>query len=135
MDEIKLFLNSIKTNNNFYDWVLANGKLFTERDLEREKHLIKDGFNHKLKACYYNSQMALFELKDAKYYEGWYIATDIPIPLEHGFLVENEKVVDLTANGMKVKEYFGVSIPSKFVSEMILKYEMAQSILGLYWRK
>ena len=113
----------------FYKWVLENGKYFkgTDRNKEMERDLIKNKHPHKEKACYYNSQMLLIELdcNDLEYYEGWYIPKGL-IPIEHGFIVHNGKVIDLTINGRgEVEEYFGVRIPSDFIRHRLLEVGLA----------
>lgn len=121
--------------DKFYNWQLKNGQLFKNRDKRREKQLMAKGFAHKQKQCYYNSQMAILNLgvnTVAKYYEGWYIPKKIPIPMEHGFLVENGKVIDLTAKG-DVREYFGVEIPTKFILQKINETKMATALIFYYW--
>ena len=121
--------------DKFYSWQLENGQLFKKRDIRREKQLVAKGFAHKQKQCYYNSQMAMLNLgvnTVAKYYEGWYIPKNIPIPIEHGFLVEDGKVIDLTAKG-EVREYFGVEIPMKFILQKINETKMATALIFYYW--
>jgi hypothetical protein len=120
----------------FYQWVLDNGKYFkgTERDRKKEDELIvKRRVSHKIKQCFYNSQILLLEDDDLQYYEGWYVPENL-FPIEHGFVVHKGKVIDVTANSRKdVIEYFGVPIPKKFVMKSILKKGRVESLLVQYW--
>ena len=121
----------------FYQWVLDNGKYFkgVDRDKQMEQELIKNKHPHKEKACYYNSQMLLIDLdcNDFKYYEGWYIPKGL-IPIEHGFIVNKGKVIDLTINGRgEVEEYFGVRIPSNFIRKRLINEGIADYSLIWYW--
>lgn len=121
----------------FYRWALKNGQSFTgdDRDRQKEREVI-DAHQMRIhiKECFYNAQILAVQQKDLQYYEGWYV-TELSIPFEHGFLVHDKRVIDLTANmkNIAVKEYFGIPISTNFVRDFILKHEIAASLLGVYW--
>lgn len=122
----------------YYDWVLKNGRSFTDKDRnkDKEKELIKQNHPHNQKECFFNSQMLPTVNKDFEYYEGWYITENLPIPLEHEFIMYNGKIIDVTVNSrFKVIEYFGVKIPTKFVCIRILKNRRSESMLFWYWKE
>jgi len=143
MSDTKKFLESLQKlmneqRNDYYGWILAQGKIFTDddRDKQKEFELIKQNHSHKEKNCFYNSQILLTINDKYQYYEGWYITERIPIPIEHGFIVYNGKIIDITVNNrFKVIEYFGVRIPTEFVCEHIIKSGYSESMLFWYWKE
>jgi hypothetical protein len=128
MSNIKQYLEQLSTMpsniGEFYKWVLANGKFFSKR-------LPVKRFG-KEKQCFYNSQTAcLFEGED--YYEGW--GTLYGLPLDHGFNVRNDTVIDRTwRNASKDTEYFGVKIPKEFIRKHWFKTSMAENMLYRYYQ-
>jgi len=124
--------------NDYYKWVLSQGKIFTDEDRnkDKEKELINQNHSHKQKQCFYNSHILLTRYDDFEYYEGWYITENLPIPIEHGFIVYKGKIIDITVNSkFKVIEYFGVKIPTEFVCTRILKNRYSDSMLFWYWKE
>lgn len=133
LQAIKNLLNGKQLE--YYQWILNNGKYFkgTARDKRKEHELIQKKYPHRQKNCYYNSQMLCLDYEDFEYYEGWYLPEKL-IPMEHGFVIYKDRVIDLTANGNgEVEEYFGVNIPISFIRDWILKTGMAETILSRYW--
>ena len=143
MSEIVKYLHQLeklygKPQNKYHKWILKHGKSFkgSERDTKKESLLIEHNHPHGIKKCYYNSQVLLTISDKFQYYEGWYITENLPIPLEHAFIVYNGKVIDLTSNGrFQVIEYFGVPIPTKYVLLQILKDSKSDAFLFRYWRE
>lgn len=141
---IKKYLNGITqicTGNQreFYRWVLKSGQSFTGNDRDRQKEREVIDSHHMrihVKECFYNAQLLAVQQKDLHYYEGWYVA-DVILPFEHGFLVHDGRVIDVTANmkNISVKEYFGIPIPTNYIQDFILKHKIATSLLGIYWGK
>ena len=127
---IKLKLG--KPQESFYKWVLKNGKSFKEIDDDWAE--LKYASNeHKQRQCYYNSQMFALGGK-FEYWEGWYVTEGINLPLEHGWNVLNDKVIDVTAHKrFNVNEYFGVKIPINYVRKMLVKTGYSDGYLGRYY--
>lgn len=114
----------------FYKWILKNGKLFTEKENGGRFQVT---FEKMFKGCYYNAQLMAIEYDKLKYYEGWGVTEKVGIPLEHGFNVIGDKVVDVTwSDGI---EYFGIEVPVKFAREEMLKKETAHPILFSWWEE
>ena len=113
----------------YYKWVLENGKLFTEKEDAKK---FRKSFRKRFKGCYYNAQVMAVDNRELKYYEGWGVTEAVGIPLEHGFNVVGEKVVDISwADG---KEYFGIEVPVDFVMREMVSEETAHPVLFLFWK-
>ena len=125
----------------FARWVLNNGKGFkplSRKEYEKlNSRIDRRGYKQykKVKMCYYNSQMICADLHrrgiDAKYYEGYYLTDKIPIPLEHAWVVIEEKLYETTPH-RDVSEYFGVEIPIVDVLNHQVETGMAEPLL---WRR
>jgi hypothetical protein len=69
--------------------------------------------------------------------------SSVGLPMAHGFLTINEKVVDLTWRneegeffvGETAVEYFGVRFDTQDILQAMLDTEMAQSHIECYWNK
>lgn len=121
----------------YYKWIIKHGKHFkdTDRDSELEKQMIRKNYSHKEKQCYFNAQVLLTVSNDYEYYEGWYITENFSFPIEHAFIVDKGKVIDLTSNGrFQVIEYFGIKIPRIFVLSKILELKCSEPMLFRYWK-
>ena len=139
IEHLKTFQKLLpEKQNKYYQWIIEHGKLFTDDDRNKEKEfeLIKQNYSHKEKECFFNSQILLTINNKYQYYEGWYITERIPIPIEHGFIVYDGKIIDITVNNrFKVIEYFGVRIPTEFVCIHIVKTGYSESMLFWYWKE
>jgi len=127
----QLYSNNTKQGKNlraYYRWILKTGKLFTEKEDAKKFHKT---FKKRFKGCYYNAQFMAMDNRKLKYYEGWGISKGIGFPLEHGFNVANEKVIDISwLDGI---EYFGIEIPVDFARKEMLRTSTAHTILYLWW--
>lgn len=127
---IKLKLG--KPQQQFYKWVLKNGKSFNGIQINSKVMAeLKNASNNKQRQCFYNSQMLALNGK-YEYYEGWYVTEGINLPLEHGWNVLNGKVVDVTKR-FNVNEYFGIKIPMNYVKKMLVKTGYSDGFLGRYY--
>jgi len=132
--------NKLSKGKGHYGYALKCGNSFSSpgKLTPNEKKLLKKcRYSTKSRECYYNSQMLNICNPKFKYYEGWYLFEDIPIPLEHGFNVINGKVVDttqFTERKSRKRNYFGINIPSKFVRKNMEETEMAEAMLYKYAR-
>jgi len=98
-----------------YQTVYTFGKEFVSSPLSQEEHKIVSDIAHvtseifgefEKKQCFANSQKFLYisqmqtefqQVKDRfQYYEGYFGFAKVPIPILHGWIVINGKVVDLT---------------------------------------
>ena len=119
-----------KPQQQFYKWVLKNGKSFNKINPKINK---LENASNSQRQCYYNSQMLALSGK-FEYYEGWYVTENINLPLEHGWNVLNGKVIDVTShNRFNVDEYFGIKIPINYIRKMILKTGYSDGFLGRYY--
>ena len=125
---------------SYMTWVLSKGKSFSApgKLTSKEKQDVKVfRYGTRAKECYYNAQMLAINDSRYKYYEGWYLWQDIPIPLEHGFNVRAGKVIDTTQfsqNIQRKRSYFGVHIPTSFIRKNMHETGMAEAILYKYFR-
>ena len=122
----------------YYNWILKNIEIFDgeNRDIDKENELMEKAcIPIKPKLCFYQSQLLLLMDDDFEYYEGWYVVGNMDIPLEHGFLVYNGKVVDVTsrASGFIIQEYGGVKIPRDYVESFLLKSHFSTQLLPEYY--
>ena len=91
------FLKTFKTNKNQYkylNWLLKNSEQFTEVN-EPLSQKVSIQVHARIKECYYNTWKASWN-RNYKYYEGFVWSKNVPIPLEHSWLVYNNKVIDPT---------------------------------------
>jgi len=114
---------SNKEHKQFYDWILTNGKLFTKTITPKEYR--------QYKLCYYNSQTLALD-GEGKYYEGWGTTKAVNFPIEHGFIVKRNKVLDTTWRDGEI--YFGIHIPIDYIRNHWIKNRMAESLLYIYYR-
>lgn len=127
----------------YWQWVAKNGKAFTEedRDMDGEEKIIADPtFHTKKQACYYNSQMLVVGydcLANLKYFEGFFLGESIPLPFEHGFVVQEERVIDISARKWNIEttEWFGVHIPTDFVRKQLVDNRVACALLSMWYRE
>jgi hypothetical protein len=78
----------------------------------------------KLGYCYQNALRAIADDPSLTYVEGYAIATEIPVPLEHAWCVDTRGVVwdptwnTSTAHKPEVIQYFGMLMHPRFVSKI-----------------
>ena len=104
-------LGGIARRDNMYKLVLEKGDVYESATLTpREIEFIRDAAASSIcafkpKECFSNSQLfmlAVQNIKDmypdmsATYIEGFFALSDLPIPIHHGWVSLNGKVVDLT---------------------------------------
>lgn len=112
----------------YFEWLLERGVTFTENDPRTAP------FEVVIKGCYNNSIRGTI-YSGLEYWEGFYV-TEIGIPFDHAFNVENGKVVDYTVAkfGFTVSEWFGVQIPPMILAEYISSGEEVLTPLTYYYR-
>jgi hypothetical protein len=139
--------------NGQYDFLLREGRLFKSEKLTKEeqsavdslfKRFIDSHGTPEYKQCFYNAQIALhFDCDNVFRYSEGYAMSSVGLPMAHGFLTINEKVVDLTWRneegeffvGETAVEYFGVRFDTQDILQAMLDTEMAQSHIECYWNK
>jgi len=101
-------------------WLLKNFKMYTKVNVKESKKISKRTSSG-VKQCYYNCWRAL-SCGDYRYFEGYVTSKDVPIPLEHAWLINKKnEVIDptLIINVTKIKnrlgdEYLGLEIPVEY---------------------
>jgi len=130
LDQVEAEIQLMKNQNNYAKkykvWFAKECEIFYEVDRTKSKK-IAERFNTELKQCYYNSFKALSE-PGMKYYEGYVWSIDVPIPLEHSWLVKDGKVIDSTlildtdfSKDRTGDEYAGIEISKHKLYKMCLK--------------
>lgn len=140
----------------FQKWFLDNAKSFTEVDREQSELLSKK-IQAEIKNCYYNSWRVANTDFSLDYYEGFVIDKELPIPIEHSWLVNTRGVVidptliisgdrfkkQMKKYGVKTREginrigseYFGVKFTNKQVNQFAIKTKTAGSYLYLLFKE
>ena len=116
------------TQGNYYRYLLAHGKPFTRTRSSRSF----GGFG-KVKECYINAQRAAIGDLRLHYYEGYGLSQGL-IPVEHAWIVYRGVVIDPTWGRFRDRQavYFGMRVPTDYVSKHWLKYGMAENLLARY---
>jgi hypothetical protein len=133
------FFRQSKMNDigNYYDWILANGKEYTNLPLtgiaksKTEKYL---RFNNPMpKMCYANSADFALRYKDVGYCEGFGVSI---IPCEHAWNVIDGQLVDNTwrFSDIEGKSYFGVIVPKNLLKK-VMKIDDGMTILQTLYIK
>ncbi len=112
---IKLMKKVESGNPGYWEWFRAMGQRFGPGDIDKvDSRRVQKRFRSEIKACYANAWMVHIINPEYKYFVGF---VDAVIPIEHAWLVKDEKVVDPTmainVRGDKNrfgKEYFGVEV-------------------------
>ena len=135
--------------SNVYDFLLKEGSYFDSKTLNKDElyqveemiyKFIKAHGKPKKKQCYYNSQMVALMNDSFQYIEGVCLS-DVGLPIQHGFLLLNNKVIDLTWTndkeeyviGEHSREYYGIPFLITDVRRACLKTLMWNSHLEPYW--
>lgn len=120
-----------------YDFILKHGKFYQSQELTDEETKIVTNalrnlsFKPRMKECFYNGQMLALsdETNTIKYCEGFGMSI---IPMNHGWCVINDKVIDLTWKDDEGKNYFGEFDKSYFgftlANDVVRKKQMATSM-------
>ena len=112
---------------DYYQWLNEMGREF---NVERNKYFTcTSSYQHQVKQCYYNSLRYSWEDPDAQYYEGWVVSSRLGLPIRHAWIVSDGEVFDPTFEVLRKEmghddnmdyAYWGVEIPSVFISERIV---------------
>jgi len=152
-ESIMKMFNDESPASQYRRWFNEQGKLFTDVDVELSKSLSHD-LKSEIKQCYTNCAKAvLFDYRNQyDYYEGQVYWKGIPI--DHAFLVKDNKVVDITFGidpkirikrakkyGIDLKEkdhefgteYFGVKIPRAKLLKLVSGKRTHLPTSFLYW--
>lgn len=147
--------SSMEKNNELYyqgieDLLLQEG-IFCDTEVnENEKCCLQKifksvHFQYEMKQCYANSQRLLSSIhseSDIEYVEGYAVSEDLGIPLPHGWLLVNGKVLDVTwyretfgicENNKTI--YYGIKIHKSDILTAARETAMWQSHLDNYWAK
>lgn len=110
-------------NNKTYNLLLEKGVEFNESQISEDSQIFCEIIGAKIKQCFRNSLLLSLTNSEMKYFEGYYIFNDIPIPFEHAWNVNSEgEVIDTTifVNGKrKPVQYFGVEIQYKILQKYL----------------
>ncbi|NIS95434.1 MAG: hypothetical protein GTN97_05905 [Nitrosopumilaceae archaeon] len=153
--ELKLLENSNFSNQNpmrFLKWFLKNAQSFTKVDLKKSEE-VSVKTDSQIKMCYHNCWKALLDYRKFRYFEGFVWSKELPLPLEHSWLVDTKgRVIDPTliinaqetARQMKKKygiedhfkrqfrigdEYLGIEFPYKKLNKLVFQYKRTGSFL------
>jgi len=137
---------------------LKNCEQFTTVDKQLTEKVIKI-INARVKECYHNTWKAVTEptlRSNLRYFEGFVWSKEVPIPLEHSWLVKRDgKVVDptlgistedtnkqlnkkwiakdyrleTTRENRLENEYVGVHIPTEILNKFVIKAEQTGGFL------
>lgn len=149
--KLKLYHRNGKDNTHykFQKWFLDKAQVFNRVDKQQSEFLSKK-IQAEIKNCYYNSWRVANTDFSLNYYEGFVIDEELPIPIEHSWLVDSRGfVIDptLIISGDRFKkqmkkygggekdgsnrlgsEYFGV----KFTNEQVNKFAIETKKTGSY---
>ena len=161
MELQKAELTLLQENKNrnkqldYKKWFIENLEEFYEVD-EKLSEIVAEKVQAKVKSCYQNSWKASMD-RSLRYFEGLVFSHDLPIPLEHSWLVtKDNKVVDPTMGisesekekqmkkkyGMERKgnltrhfgdEYVGIHIPTETLNKFCWKKKMTGDFLIDYY--
>lgn len=84
------------------------------------------------KQCYHNAQILALDDPSLEYYEGFYVTSNLPIPINHGFCVrDGVTLIDPTVEkfGIDTLEWYGMPIPSKYWRNKISETGQAAAVL------
>lgn len=144
---------------DFHNWFITKSEHFNlaqvNRRLSKATSIRVDA---QIKECYHNTWRASLEDFTLRYFEGFVWNKNLPIPIEHSWLVTLEnKVVDptLILSNMIVRkqlkekgydghkhfhnrlgdEYMGVHIPTRTLNQFVFKTKATGGFLIEYWLK
>ena len=151
--KLKLFEKNGEDDRHFQfqKWFLENSKLYSVVN-EKLSKKVSENVNAEIKNCYYNCWKALNLSHSFDYCEGYAISNDLPIPIEHSWLLDSSgRVVDptLIISGLKLQkqlkkyhqdsrpdrpsrlgsEYYGIKYKRQQVNEFALKTKKAGCFL------
>lgn len=96
--------------------VLEHGRTFIPSPCPRPKGIRRG----KMKMCFMNSYHLAVEM-NWTYVEGFAIASDIPIPLHHAWVVDQEGNVIETTWEDSAAEYYGIPLEFNFMERVMLE--------------
>lgn len=117
-------------------WFLKNGIVFNDVDKDISIKYAKE-IHAKQKQCYHNSYRTLIEYPHLKYYEGYFMSERIPIAFDHCFLVNDNKIIDVTMaikNRFDNDVYIGIEIPRDIVIKYAFKLKCTGDFIHNYYR-
>jgi len=151
--KLKLYERNGKDDKHyqFQKWFLSKAKLYTTVNEKLSKQ-ISENINAEIKNCYYNCWKALNESHSFDYCEGFAISNDLPIPIEHSWLLDSSgRVIDptLIISGSELQkqlkkydqdirsdrpnrlgsEYYGIKYKRQQVNNLALKTKKAGCFL------
>lgn len=106
---------------NYYQWILDNGKHYTEHSGQYEEYEILVNLAEP-KNCYVNSLLSSIKKPELRYIEGFYVINLLALAVGHGFNVDkDDKILDFTTkrNNIKVIERFGVELPNTHLDDFL----------------
>lgn len=125
-------INAFKNDTNSYGyeyhkWFKKNSEIFT--DVNKELSELYSAMHYcKIKQCYLNSWLLAINQRTFKYYEGYVVSANCPVPLEHSWIVKAGQVIDPTliirVKGMKERigdEYYGMHIPTDYIRKKAIQ--------------
>lgn len=115
------FISRTKMDSKLDDFLLEHGGTFEVNPDKDVQQIIKDrGLETTMKYCFRNAANGAARNPDLHYVEGYAYAGEIPIPLHHAWLIDNDgDVIDPTwPNG---HDYFGAIIPEATIRKVQLK--------------
>ena len=133
-DELTFFRGKLPPPTiKFREWFLSKSETFNTVDLGLSRKLQK--LNQcKKKQCYYNAWKSDIT-GHYRYFEGFVISDDLPISLEHSWLVKDGVVIDptLIIGNRLGDEYFGIEIKRGWLNKHVLDTETTGGFLTDYY--
>lgn len=145
---------------DYHSWFIKNAEHFHLAQVDqRLSEATSIAVDAQIKECYHNSWKGLMENLTARYFEGYVWSKNIPIPIEHSWLVTMEgRVIDptLIINGEQLEnqlekfnlkkhfgniknrlgdEYMGVYFPTNVINKFVMKKKATGGFLIDYWLK
>ena len=133
-----------------HDYVLENGRNFESASLTAEQSELVGSIVARMseaaipKQCFYNAQILAmaFWSERVSYVEGFAICS-IPIPIHHGWVSVDGKVIDVTwkEDGLPIigefpegRGYYGASVSNEFISDRCAELGVAGTVLDDFER-
>lgn len=117
-DEIMSYLKRLQPHENMFGAttaILKYGQVFKLPEKKPDWLQISEPRN-----CFNNATACAVTRPDIHYAEGYALAPDLPIPVQHAWLVDSEgQVLDPTWPDTQDHVYFGIAFRRQFVIEML----------------
>lgn len=157
-------MRQIKKNDQVMSFIYDNSEVIKSSDIEpHETEVLNVIFNvispkRTKKECYSNSQIFMLYYDnmdfglDVRYYEGYVFLEGLDLPIAHGWLMVNGKILDLTLRqdeyNSKIESfedlilgeipngyiYVGLEIPTEFILDRMNNDMVAYTVLHDYPR-